>query len=191
MKKSYVLLTPNSIKNKSLDDLMAMRAKLAHTVNESLRSLEKAGLTQQSHFYQNIALDNAITGKAGKPRFSEAKKAPKGATKEFLLREVNQMMRWASKETRTIKGTREQIKRLGEAAGIPESDWNDFAAIVNTGVAQDIKNSLISSDEMFEAIEEGLKNDKTPDYITNALEKWRTGEADTFDDLVDMMRFLE
>lgn len=166
--------------NLTIEDLKAMRLRMAKTANQRMRVLEHSGHTRYAY-----SRPKAYLKRIGRKRFSEVLD-PKGYTEQQLRVEVGELAGFLNAQTSTITGIKKYRKNLlntFRAKGITISDEFD---IIDFFESEQYKSALehFSSDILVELYDDLIGSGYTKEDILSGLEKYLEGDNDeTLNDL--------
>lgn len=177
-------------KRYDIDEVRALRRKLAKRANARLLSLERKGLTKNA--YRVATRYTQAT--RGRNRFSEA--YLKSAEISYLREDIENLRVFLNSVTSTISGykqlKKERIARFRQK-GLKIDDEDQFYRFLNSKIYKDLANKLISSDKLIEFYDDVVDTGKYEmKDLKEALEEFKKGDVESIDDLYEMfnLKFL-
>jgi hypothetical protein len=177
-------------KRYDIDEVRALRRKLAKRANARLLSLERKGLTKNA--YRVATRYTQAT--RGRNRFSEA--YLKSAEISYLREDIENLRVFLNSATSTISGykklKKERIARFRQK-GLKIDDEDQFYRFLNSKIYKDLANKLISSDKLIEFYDDVVDTGKYEmKDLKEALEEFKKGDVESIDDLYEMfnLKFL-
>lgn len=177
-------------KRYDIDEVRALRRKLAKRANARLLSLERKGLTKNA--YRVATRYTQAT--RGRNRFSEA--YLKSAEISYLREDIENLRVFLKSATSTVSGykqlKKERIARFRQK-GLKIDDEDQFYRFLNSKIYKDLANKLISSDKLIEFYDDVVDSGKHEmKDLKEALEEFKKGDVESIDDLYEMfnLKFL-
>ena len=177
-------------KRYDIDEVRALRRKLAKRANARLLSLERKGLTKNA--YRVATRYTQAT--RGRNRFSEA--YLKSAEISYLREDIENLRVFLNSVTSTLSGykqlKKERIDRFRQK-GLKIDDEDQFYRFLNSKIYKDLANKLISSDKLIEFYDDVVDSGKYEmKDLKEALEEFKKGDVESIDDLYEMfnLKFL-
>lgn len=177
-------------KRYDIDEVRALRRKLAKRANARLLSLERKGLTKNA--YRVATRYTQAT--RGRNRFSEA--YLKSAEISYLREDIENLRVFLNSVTSTVSGynqlKKERIARFRQK-GLKIDDEDQFYRFLNSKIYKDLANKLISSDKLIEFYDDVVDGGKYEmKDLKEALEEFKKGDVESIDDLYEMfnLKFL-
>ncbi len=177
-------------KRYDIDEVRALRRKLAKRANARLLSLERKGLTKNA--YRLATRYTQAT--RGRNRFSEA--YLKSAEISYLREDIENLRVFLNSVTSTLSGykqlKKERIDRFRQK-GLKIDDEDQFYRFLNSKIYKDLANKLISSDKLIEFYDDVVDSSKYEmKDLKEALEEFKKGDVESIDDLYEMfnLKFL-
>lgn len=177
-------------KRYDIDEVRALRRKLAKRANARLLSLERKGLTKNA--YRVATRYTQAT--RGRNRFSEA--YLKSAEISYLREDIENLRVFLNSVTSTVSGykqlKKERIARFRQK-GLKIDDEDQFYRFLNSKIYKDLANKLISSDKLIEFYDDVVDSGKYEmKDLKEALEEFKKGDVESIDDLHEMfnLKFL-
>jgi Lhr-like helicase len=177
-------------KRYDIDEVRALRRKLAKRANARLLSLERKGLTKNA--YRVATRYTQAT--RGRNRFSEA--YLKSAEISYLREDIENLRVFLNSVTSTVSGykqlKKERISRFRQN-GLKIDDEDQFYRFLNSKIYKDLANKLISSDKLIEFYDDVVDSGKYEmKDLKEALEEFKKGDVESIDDLYEMfnLKFL-
>lgn len=177
-------------KRYDIDEVRALRRKLAKRANARLLSLERKGLTKNA--YRVATRYTQAT--RGRNRFSEA--YLKSAEISYLREDIENLRVFLNSVTSTVFGykqlEKERIARFRQK-GLKIDDEDQFYRFLNSKIYKDLANKLISSDKLIEFYDDVVDSGKYEmKDLKEALDEFKKGDVESIDDLYEMfnLKFL-
>lgn len=166
----------------NLDELNALRRKLAKRANQRLRDIEQKGYTD-AYVYSEIM--RAYLMPSERTRFFEGKRN----LDIFTLRSELQELKWfLSAKTSTVGGIRKferetskRFENLGSFKSSPENFWK----FMSSASVKHLKKMGVSSEELIEFYDFASENKVSLQDILEAVKKFEMNEIDSWDELYE------
>lgn len=172
-------------KRYDIDEVRALRRKLAKRANARLLSLERKGLTKNA--YRVATRYTQAT--RGRNRFSEG--YLKSAEISYLREDIENLRVFLNSATSTVSGykqlKKERISRLRQK-GLKIDDEDQFYRFLNSKIYKDLANKLISSDKLIEFYDVVDSDKYETEDLKEALEEFKKGDVESIDDLYEMFK---
>ena len=161
-------------------ELIALRKDMVKTANRRLSSLEKAERDFWAYDYATLYTQRVY----GSNRFS----AKSDVSTERVIRDLEELQKFLNSKSSTVGGSKDidnKILRTFERKGVKVKNPREFFNFLSSSTFKALSNRKVPSEFLIDYYSRASENGKSEEEIEEELEKYRRGEVDGFDELVE------